>query len=95
MLSIGELDTLLASEKYEEAFEKLRASLQEALTPEEHTLAAVELAFLYAKVNNALTGEYLERTAEIDKLIQDIDKKEKEVANESAIAKIKEHISKL
>jgi hypothetical protein len=53
------------------------------------------LAFLYAKLTNALAGEYLSRTAEIDALIAEIEKKEKEIANEAAIAKIKEHISKL
>jgi hypothetical protein len=95
MLTLAELEHLSSEEKYGEAFEKLRQSLQEALTPEERTEAAVELAFLYAKVTNALAGEYLSRTAEIDALIAEIEKKEKEIANEAAIAKIKEHISKL
>jgi hypothetical protein len=39
--------------------------------------------------------KYLEKTAEIDELIKQIDAKEREIDNELAIAKIKDHINTL
>ncbi len=89
----AEVARLVGQEKWEEALTLLNHSLEEALTPQERSAAAAELALLYLKINAALAGDYLERTEEIDKLIQEIDAKEREIDDEVAIAKIKEHIS--
>jgi transposase len=95
MPTADEIERLVAEERWDEALAVLETSLQTALTPAEHSAAAVELALLYVKINNALTGKYLEKTAEIDELIKQIDAKEREIDNELAIAKIKDHINTL
>ncbi len=95
MVTAAELETLVAQERWEEALASLEESLRSSLTPEEHTAAAVELALLYVKIDNALTGKYLEKTAEIDELLKQIDVREAEINNEESIAKIKDHIDNL
>lgn len=95
MLTLTEIDNLVAAERFDEALASLEESLRSSLTPTEHSAVAVELALLYLKINNKLTGKYLEKTAEIDELIKEIEVKERALNNEAAVAKIKEHISSL
>ncbi len=91
----AEVDRLVNQEKWDEALVLLGRSLEETLSPEEHSALAVELALLYLKINSVLTGNYLDRTSEIDALVQEIEAKEREIDNEVAVAKVKEHISSL